>query len=52
MKIYSNERSNFEAEKGYYDMMFLEEIRMAIQNEMADISFWKKLGELLKNSDG
>ena len=36
--------------EGYYDM-FYEEIRMAIQNEMADISFWKRVGELLESSD-
>lgn len=51
MSIYGKEPGCLEAETGYYDMMFFEEIRMAIQNEMVDICFWKRLNELLEKSD-
>ncbi len=47
MSSHGNEPSYSEAEAGYYDMMLFEEIRIAIQNDMADISFWKRLRELL-----
>jgi hypothetical protein len=47
MSIHGNELSSLEAEMGYFDMMLFEEIRMAIQNGMADIYFWKKVGQLL-----
>ena len=49
MRTY-NELSWLEVETGYFDMMFLEEIRMAIQNEMSDVCFWKSVGELLEKS--
>ncbi len=50
MSRYIKEPSYSEAEEGYCDMVLFEEIRMAIQNDVADIFFWKRLSELLEQS--